>query len=129
MTEPRPSLHLIDEDPEALIRLFHALTEAGFPVSASSDVETALGAVLRLHPDLILCSAQLPKINGRHAFDWLAGKGPGIPMLVAASEQGADSLREEHRGPQLRLVAKPYRIAEVVAAVEDALENSLGRGR
>ncbi|MEQ9450164.1 MAG: ATP-binding protein [Pseudomonadales bacterium] len=54
------------EDEEALRDvLAHALTRSGYQVHAFADAQTALGALPRLNPDLLLTDVVLPDLDGR----------------------------------------------------------------
>jgi CheY-like chemotaxis protein len=117
---------IVDDEPEIRLMLERLLKGKGYRVVSSDNGRAALGMVKEHAPDLIVLDAMLPEVHG---FDIArrikASKRYGhIPIImVSAVYRGwrfAEDLREscgvEH------YLEKPFKIADVLQAVERALE-------
>jgi DNA-binding NarL/FixJ family response regulator len=82
---------LIVDDHDAYRRSASALLEAeGFAVvGEAADGTSALAAVARLRPDVVLLDIRLPDIDGLQVAEWLAGV-PDPPVVVLISSRDAD---------------------------------------
>jgi CheY-like chemotaxis protein len=117
---------VVDDEPEIRTMLERLLKGKGYRVVSTDNGRAALGMVKEHAPDLILLDAMLPEVHG---FDIArrikaSKRYAHIPIvMVSAVYRGwrfAEDLREscgvEH------YVEKPFKIADVLRAVEAALE-------
>ena len=110
-----PAKVLIVED-EFLIRLTlaEALADEGFEVLEAEDADAALAL---LHNDpavgLLLTDMQLPgRMNGRALAAAARETRPDLPVIYTSGRPDMDP-----RGPRDMFLAKPYRPADIIAAV------------
>ena len=61
---PRPTLLVADPDPRSLRILELALRKAGFAVETAQDGARALERILSSPPELVVCEASLPSLDG-----------------------------------------------------------------
>jgi PAS domain S-box-containing protein len=113
-------------DDEPLIRTLGRtiLEDLGYRVVLASDGDEAVEAYRRERPDLVILDLTMPRMNGRDACRQLSGIEPSVRVLMSSgfSADTADALREAGvRG----FVAKPYRPADLAAAVRSALDARL----
>ncbi|MBW3665609.1 MAG: response regulator transcription factor [Actinobacteria bacterium] len=111
---------VVDDEPIVREVLARYLTKEGFAVEAVADGESALEAVQRERPDLILLDLMLPQIDGLEVFRRL--RTPDAPAVIMLTAKGA----EVDRIVGLELgaddyVVKPFSPAEVVARVRAVL--------
>ena len=67
------------------------LESAGFVVVAeAADGETALEAIARLRPDVLLLDVQLPGIDGFEVASRLTERGDAPQIIMTSSRDGAD---------------------------------------
>jgi CheY-like chemotaxis protein len=117
---------VVDDEPDIRAMLERLLKSKGYRVVSTDNGRAALGMVKEHAPDLILLDAMLPEVHG---FDIArrikaSKRYAHIPIvMVSAVYRGwrfAEDLREscgvEH------YVEKPFKIADVLRAVEAALE-------
>lgn len=113
---------LVAED-ETAVREFviRALTHGGHEVSAVEDGQLALRALTRERFDLLLTDIVMPGMDGialalKAAKDW-----PAMPIVMmtgfAAERQRAHNLDALIN----RVIAKPFTLADLIAAVNEAL--------
>jgi DNA-binding response OmpR family regulator len=107
---------LVVEDHATLAgRIAQGLSQAGMAVDVAYDGAAALNAVALTAYDVIVLDRDLPVVHGDRVCQAVAGSGPRILMLTAASaiddrvdglELGADDY-----------LPKPFALAELVARV------------
>lgn len=118
--EVRPSgrVLLIEDEPNITTAIAFILRGDGWRVATHSDGATAIEAVERHAPDVVVLDVMLP---GRSGFDILgairAGKRPDLPVLMlTAKGQPADRARAEALGVD-RFMTKPFANRDLVDAV------------
>jgi two-component system NtrC family sensor kinase len=118
----RERVLLVDEDPDVLDLLGRQVLESlGYIVATADDAGSAIQQALNYNPDLIIASLSLPGLSGKDLLVALRSQGMEVPMLVTAREgMEADAIQALRLGARDYLV-KPLREAEVVAAVERAI--------
>jgi two-component system NtrC family sensor kinase len=119
---PRERVLLVDEDPDVLDLLGRqVLQPLGYMVATADDAGSAIQQALNYNPDLIIASLSLPGLSGKDLLVALRSQGMEVPMLVTAREgMEADAIQAFRLGARDYLV-KPLREAEVVSAVERAI--------
>jgi DNA-binding response OmpR family regulator len=118
----RERVLVVDEDPDVLDLLERqVLTPMGYQVATAADAGSAIQQALTFAPDLIVSSLTLPGLSGKDLLVALRSQGVEVPMLVSATEgMELDAIQSFRLGARDYL-AKPFREAEVLAAVERAL--------
>jgi two-component system cell cycle response regulator DivK len=120
----KPKVLIVDDDPDCMCILRHALTAAGYQAVPAYGGEDAIRKAKTEHPALVLTDLAMPKVNGieviysikhdpttrhipvlavtAHIWDWIA-KG--------ANQAGCDGY-----------VAKPFKLKDLIAAVRIHIE-------
>jgi len=112
-------------DDEAVVRtlLRSVLRQQGYRVVPAEDGPDALGlcAAAGRRPDLLLTDIVMPGMNGVELADHLAAELPDLRVIFMSGY--TDELRrpDGSRREDVRFLAKPFRIAELVTAIGDAL--------
>jgi two-component system NtrC family sensor kinase len=120
----RERVLVVDEDPDVLDLLARQVLEPmGYLVATADDAGAAIQQALNFNPDLIVASLTLPGLSGKDLLVALRSQGMDLPMLVTAAEgMEGDAIQAFRLGARDYLV-KPLREAEVVAAIERALND------
>lgn len=86
-----PTVLIVDDHP-SFRSSAHALLEAeGFEVvGEAEDGESAIEAVQRLRPDIVLLDVQLPDIDGFEVTRRLTSNGAGPSIVLVSSRDGCD---------------------------------------
>jgi len=115
---------LVVEDHPANLKLARIILEnAGHVVVASDDAVDGLRVAAEIRPDLVLMDIQLPGMDGLEATRRLkaASETAGIPVIALT----AFAMREDAQKMQAAgcdgYLAKPYRAAQLLEAVNGAL--------
>lgn len=119
----REKVLVVDEDIDMLDLMARQVLEPlGFDVVTAGDAASAIQKAISFAPDLIVASLTLPGLSGKDLLVALRSQGVEVPVLVTAPEgMEADAIQAFRLGAKDYL-SRPLREAELVAAVERALE-------
>jgi CheY-like chemotaxis protein len=121
---PREAIVLLVEDERALaLAVSEALMDAGLQVDHAGDGEEALARVRQNAYDLVICDLKMPKVDGMALYRAIAAASPVLArrvIFVTGDVAGADAERFlEESG--CRWLAKPFRLADLLRSVREAL--------
>lgn len=115
---------LIEDEPNIIEAISFILKRDGWIVATHADGTTAIAAVERHAPDVVVLDVMLP---GRSGFDVLqelrAGEATrGLPVLMlTARGQSKDREMAERLGAS-RFMTKPFSNKEVLACIQDLVQ-------
>jgi type IV pilus assembly protein PilB len=121
-----PLILSVDDDPDILALVDHALTEAGLDVLSVDSGQACLDAVRDHTPDLILLDAMMPGMSGYQTCEALRLDPclAAVPIVFLTALDGdQDRAKAFSLGAVAHLV-KPFRPAELVATVTHQLETA-----
>lgn len=115
---------LVVED-EISIRemILDGLSLRGLRVECVSSGEEALQRTRQRSFDLILCDLRMPGISGRQVYEQLRSRPDGSPqpfLFMTGDLADEDSL-DFLKGGEVRAVHKPFRMADLVSAMSEAM--------
>ncbi|MBM3776981.1 MAG: response regulator [Acidimicrobiia bacterium] len=125
-TPPRGELRgrsvLVVEDERPLAAaVLEALGDAGLTVTYAEDGAQALARLAERRFDLVICDLKMPRADGQAVYRALQALDPPPPAIFVTGEiAGGDAERFLHE-TRARWLAKPFRLAELLQAVRDAL--------
>jgi len=86
-----PTVLIVDDHPSFRASARAVLEAEGFEVvGEAEDGWSAVSAVQRLHPDVVLLDVQLPDIDGFEVAERLAMAGDGPCIVLVSSRDGSD---------------------------------------
>ena len=116
---------VIDDEPPIRKLLRTGLTSQGYQTIDATNGRTALEALEREVPDLILLDLGLPDMQGHDLLRMIREKHDGVPVVVLSS-------RDDERGKVEALdlgaddyVTKPFGMNELIARIRNALRHRL----
>jgi two-component system response regulator ResD len=120
----RPARVLVVDD-EEMVRdvLARYLERDGFAVQTASDGASALDAVDRGSPDVVLLDLMLPRVDGFEVFRRLQASSPPAVIMLTARGDETDRVIGLELGAD-DYVTKPFSPREVVARVRAVLRRS-----
>lgn len=123
----RPRRILVADDDEGIRSLLSAvLGDAGFNVNAASDGQQAWEALLHEHYDLLVTDNEMPRLVGIELIERIRDAGMTLPIIIASGSFPMEKVRDH---PELQIAAalpKPFRIFELLDAVQDVVRASCG---
>ena len=117
---------VVEDDPDVrkLVVLF--LEGFGYEVREAADAsqaESILASALRI--DLLLTDLQLPgEIGGVELMARCVARQPGLPVIFMSGHAGVRSEDLGFLDKEVRVLAKPFRRAEIATAVRTALDEA-----
>jgi two-component system response regulator MprA len=116
---------VVDDDAPIRRMLSRTLAAEGYEVEASPDGGTALAAVERSAPDLVVLDVAMPGIDGLAVARRLRDKGLGVPILLLTARDGVpDRVAGLDAGADDYLV-KPFAAEELLARVRALLRRGV----
>ncbi len=97
------------------------LVPSGYTALCATDGEEAVRLALTEEPDLILLDLQMPKMNGFHVLEALNRQGREIPTILITAHGSESVAMEAFRLGVRDYFPKPFKAAEIMAAVERSL--------
>jgi putative nucleotidyltransferase with HDIG domain len=125
---PFPRVAVVDDEPLVLRALARTLASAGFEPVSFRGPEAALAGLAAAAPAVIVSDYQMALMDGVELLKWARAAVPGAARIlctaVAEFEVAAEAV---NAGEVQRIVAKPWHIPDLVAAVRQAAEASRAR--
>lgn len=121
---PKGNVLLVDDQPHNLHLLSDLLEEQGYEVRQALDGEIALQAATLSPPDLILLDINMPQMDGYTVCQRLKAnvQTRHIPVIfVSALDEAWDKVKAFSVGG-IDYIAKPFKVVEVLARVENQLK-------
>jgi two-component system, cell cycle sensor histidine kinase and response regulator CckA len=112
---------VVEDETQLASAVVEALGDAGYAVEHAADGEEALGRVKAKKHDLIVCDLKMPKLDGKAFYRKLAATSPKLArrvIFVTGDVAGTDA-EQFLKESGCRWLAKPFRLADLVAAVND----------
>jgi CheY-like chemotaxis protein len=113
---------LIDDDNDLRSVISGALTTLGYSVTEASDGPSGLRALESSRPDVVVVDFAMPGLNGAEVAKKARDRWPDLPIVLASGYADTEAI-EQAVGKDAKLLRKPFRIDELLAAVSDAASN------
>ena len=117
------SILVVEDEVSMLAGLEYALSKEGYLVRSACDGDSALSAIRKSLPDLILLDVMLPKRSGFDVLRELRKDGRSVPViLLTAKGQEIDKVHGFDLGAD-DYVTKPFSLAELLARIRARLRH------
>jgi len=108
---------LIDDDEDLRSVVSGALETLGYDVTDVGDGPSGLKALESETPDVLVVDFAMPGMNGAEVAQMARKRCPGLPVVLATG-YADDAAIERAIGKDATLIRKPFRIDELLDAVE-----------
>jgi len=105
---------LVVEDDNAMLTIYERmLISLDYEVIAARNGADAISVLDEVTPDIIFLDVLMPRVNGLHVIDYIAGKSHlhNVRLIVASSN--AQFEKEAHSLPNAEFILKPIRPAKI----------------
>jgi signal transduction histidine kinase/ActR/RegA family two-component response regulator len=118
---------VVEDDADVLAYTQESLESLGYHVIAARDAQSALTS-LATHPSiaLLFTDVQLPGLTGPDLAEEIKHRRPGLPVLYTTAYPAMAVLHRGLLAKEVRTINKPFVLAELAAAVRDAIDNPSG---
>ena len=127
MNHQSPALDVWIVDDDASIRwvLERALGQAGMTPTAYEDAESALAALRRGEPDVLVTDVRMPGRSGLELLEEIRTRRPRLPVIVMTAHSDLDSAVAAYQGGAFEYLPKPFDIDQAVELVRRAASQQL----
>lgn len=105
-----PAVLIVDDDPRVGDVLQEFLKDEGFAVSYEENGRSALNAIERNPPDLVLADMRMPIMDGITLLHEISNRWGNIDVIMM-------SATESPRGLSVPFLQKPFDLDEVISAI------------
>lgn len=121
---PDPIL-IVDDESDLRIPLREALAADGYTVEDAANAEAALALLEGKHYPVIVTDLHMPGgLSGLELIAAVKGRDPGTLCVVITGYASLDVAVEAIKGGAYDFVQKPFKLAEIEAVVDRALEHA-----
>jgi two-component system nitrogen regulation response regulator GlnG len=99
-----------------------ALHKAGLSVVSFESGESALAAIGREEPAVVVTDIRMPGIDGLELLERISSQYPELPVIIMTAHSDLDSAVAAYKGGAFEYLPKPFDVDEAVALVNRALE-------
>jgi two-component system nitrogen regulation response regulator GlnG len=105
--------------------LERALGQAGMTPTAYEDAESALAALRRGEPDVLVTDVRMPGRSGLELLEEIRTRRPRLPVIVMTAHSDLDSAVAAYKGGAFEYLPKPFDIDQAVELVRRAASQQL----
>ena len=120
----KPHVWVIDDDRSIRWVLEKALQQAEMKVTSFENAGSALKALPRMLPDVVITDIRMPGMDGLKLLEMLKTHYPDLPVIIMTAHSDLDSTVAAYQGGAFEYLPKPFDVDEVVDLVRRALERS-----
>jgi DNA-binding NtrC family response regulator len=125
MSDVRPSILLVDDDPDLCRNLSDILGEFDFSVDMASDGPSALEMVQSTTYDLALIDLRMPGMDGLALYRAMKRRSPGTLAILITGHADLDTVESALREGIVQVLSKPVSVPRLYQIVSDVLDRPL----
>ena len=111
---------VVDDDASIRWVLERALRQGGMEPTAFEEASSALSALRREQPDVLVTDIRMPGRSGLELLEELRAKRPRLPVIVMTAHADLDSTVAAFQGGAFEYLPKPFDIDQAVELVRRA---------
>jgi two-component system nitrogen regulation response regulator GlnG len=116
---------LVDDDASIRWVLERALRQGGMAPTAFDHADTALAALRRDRPDVLITDIRMPGRSGLELLTEIRGSQPELPVIVMTAHSDLDSAVAAYQGGAFEYLPKPFDIDQAVDLVRRAAQQKV----
>ncbi len=117
---------IVDDDSSIRWVLARALRADGFDVSDFEDAESALNALEKDTPEVLMTDIRMPGMSGLELAKHVHKKHSNIPVIVMTAHTDLDSALASYESGAFEYLPKPFDLDEAVRLAQRAVEPKKG---
>jgi two-component system nitrogen regulation response regulator GlnG len=111
---------LVDDDASIRWVLEKALRQAGMQPRAFEQADSALAALQRDEPDVLITDVRMPGVSGLRLLETVRERHPQLPVIMMTAHSDLDSAVAAYQGGAFEYLPKPFDIDQAVDLVRRA---------
>ncbi len=116
---------LVDDDASMRWVLEKALRQGGMSPTAFDQADTALAALRRDRPDVLITDVRMPGRSGLDLLSEIRDSQPELPVIVMTAHSDLDSAVAAYQGGAFEYLPKPFDIDQAVDLVRRAAKQKV----
>ena len=112
-----------DDEPHILDLVAAVLSDADCEVECVATGEEAIERLEKSDFDLLISDLRMPGIGGRELIEWVRAEGKDPKLLLLTGDVASREMKEFISRSGASCLSKPFRIGELVGAVEDVFDS------
>ena len=117
---PALEVWIVDDDASIRWVLERALKQAGMSPITFEDADSAMSALRRGEPDVLVTDIRMPGRSGLELLDDVRARRPKLPVIVMTAHSDLDSAVAAYQGGAFEYLPKPFDIDQAVELVRRA---------
>jgi two-component system, NtrC family, nitrogen regulation response regulator GlnG len=113
---------LVDDDASIRWVLERALRQGGMSPTAFDQADSALAALRRARPDVLITDIRMPGRSGLELLTQIRASQPELPVIVMTAHSDLDSAVAAYQGGAFEYLPKPFDIDQAVDLVRRAAQ-------
>ena len=122
----RPSILVVDDDPDLLRLMQIRLAAAGYAVTTAESAERALAQLAAARPRLVVTDLRMSGMDGMGLFDAIHAAHPALPVIILTAHGTIPDAVSAVKGGVFGYLTKPFDARTLLTEIERAL--TLGGG-
>ena len=118
---PAINILLLSSEPVARLAMREVLERAGYTVTATGNLGTAVDRMQQCRPDLLMISPYVENITGNDAAKYLRRRCPGMRVLMVAGLLADDRFQNRETVEEVEVFPRPFQDAELLKKVKEVL--------
>jgi GAF domain-containing protein/FixJ family two-component response regulator len=117
---------LVVDDAQGVVDFLsdYVLRPNGYNVLSAVDGEGGLSLAMSAKPDLIILDLEMPRMSGMEVLEALNREGVDIPVIVITFHGSETIAAQMFRLGVKNYITKPFKMEEILEAIEQALNES-----
>jgi DNA-binding NtrC family response regulator len=120
---------VVDDDDAVRETIAETLEEEGFGVATASGAESALAALARARPDVVLSDIRMPGMDGLELLDLLRARAPDVDVLLMTAYEDMPTVARAMRDGAFDFLVKPLRPDQLLEVLARVASDRLARTR
>ena len=114
---------IVDDDPSVQDVLSEIVSTYGLGALVAVSAKEAIATLASQKVDVILLDISMPDIAGDQFLSFIRKKGFQVPVVVVSGQVDEEMEKRLKEAGISGIVRKPFEVADVIDAVEKALDN------
>src|SRR5215213_10622176 len=124
-TAARPSVLVVDDDPDLLRLMQIRLQAAGYSVTAAESAERALAQLAVARPRVVVTDLRMSGMDGMALFQSIQAQNPALPVIILTAHGTIPDAVSAVKSGVFGYLTKPFDARTLLTEIERAL--ALGR--
>ncbi len=126
MSDSKPVILLVDDDPDILKLVSMRLSASGYDVQAVDSAHTALAALATSRPQLVITDLKMDGMDGMALFEAIRNTAPTLPVIILTAHGTIPEAVAATKRGVFGFLPKPFDNQALLAQVAQALKLSAG---